>query len=214
MPKLGVLALIVSIWLLAVTLSTGISELPEFPATQAVVVIDAGHGGKDPGAIVDGVQEKDINLAIALRMAVLAQDHPRLRIVLTRSSDRYVDLRERVLLADQVGAALYLSIHANYNSDPKICGVETLVDDSRAPTDLSFALAEVVQAAVCAETGAQDRGVYAQRLYMRHTELPAVLVEVGYLSCPSEQKKLLDPVYQERIARGILRGILAFLGLD
>jgi len=212
MAKLGIFILTTAIWLLAIALSAGNAALPE-GARYFTVVIDAGHGGEDPGAIVAGVREKDLDLAIALRLLSLAQGFPGLRVLLTRTSDRYVDLVERVRFAERVNAVLYLSIHANACSDPGVCGVETYVDDSRPPDDPSWALAQAVQWAVCAETGAPDRGVRTQRLYMRHTGLPAALVEVGYLTCPAERRKLLDPSYQEQIAQGIFQGILDFLGL-
>ena len=212
MGKLGILFLALAVWLLVFALSAGDGALPDVSPTFTVVV-DAGHGGKDPGAQVAGVDEKDVNLAIALRVFSLAKGHPQLRVVLTRASDRYVELVDRVRLAEEVGAVLYVSIHANFISDPSVCGVETYVDDSRPPDDPSWSLARIVQRAVCAATGARDRGVRSQRLYMRHTYLPAALVEVGYLTCPAERAKLLEPWYQEELARGILQGILDFLGL-
>lgn len=178
------------------------------PPPEIVVVIDAGHGGHDPGAMVSGVQEKDINLTLAL----LVQEKARgtgLRVVLTRTTDVYVDLVERVRLAEALGAALYVSIHANYHRDPKICGIETWVDANA--TSKSSRLAESLQRALVLGTGAADRGVRRQTLYLRHTALPTALVEVGYLSCPTERAKLQDPAYLEKIASGIVAGILAFL---
>ncbi|MGQ9699517.1 MAG: N-acetylmuramoyl-L-alanine amidase family protein [Candidatus Bipolaricaulaceae bacterium] len=178
------------------------------PPPEIVVVIDAGHGGHDPGAVVSGVQEKDINLTLAL----LVQEKARgtdLRVVLTRTTDVYVDLVERVRLAEALGAALYVSIHANYHRDPKICGIETWVDTNA--NSESSRLAESLQRALVLSTGAADRGVHRQTLYLRHTALPTALVEVGYLSCPTERAKLQDPAYREKIASGIVAGILAFL---
>jgi len=212
MAKLGILVLTAAISLAIFVLSAGNAGLPD-QVRLITVVIDAGHGGEDPGAIVAGIQEKDISLSLALRAFTLAQGAPGLRVILTRTSDRYVDLVERVRFAERVGARLYLSIHANACSDPRICGVETYVDDSRPEGDPSWALAQAVQAAVCAATGAPDRGVRTQRLYMRHTGLPAVLVEVGYLTCPAERRLLVEPGYQQKIAQGILQGVLDFLGL-
>ncbi|HAF71310.1 MAG: N-acetylmuramoyl-L-alanine amidase [Acetothermia bacterium 64_32] len=212
MQKLLFLVLSVVILVLALTVPAGNAGLPP-QGWSLTVVVDPGHGGKDPGAQVAGVDEKDLNLAIALRLLSLADGHPRLRVILTRTSDRYVELVNRVRFAEKVGAVLYLSIHANACSDPAVCGVETYVDDSRPPEDPSWSLAWTVQAAVCAATGAADRGVRSQRLYLRHTDLPAALVEVGYLTCTAERRKLSSPGYQERIAQGIFQGILDFLGL-
>ncbi len=181
------------------------------PVPEIIVVVDAGHGGHDPGAEVSGIREKDLNLTLALLVARKAQGIRGLKVVLTRSTDTYVDLVERVRMAEALGAALYLSIHANYHRDPKVCGIETWVDTNAGQE--SQRLAEYVQRAVVSAVGGTDRGVRRQTLYLRHTSLPAALVEVGFLSCPSERKKLLDPAYQERIAEGILQGIREFLGI-
>lgn len=195
-------ALLVAAIALAVFLSLG-------PRPEILVVVDAGHGGHDPGAVVAGVQEKDINLALALLVQRKARGTG-IRVVLTRTTDVYVDLVERVRMAEAIGAVLYVSIHANYHRDPKICGVETWVDTGAHAESLR--LAESLQRAVVLATGAADRGVRRQTLYLRHTKLPAALVEVGYLSCPAEREKLLDQAYQERIAEGIVQGILNYLG--
>ncbi len=204
MDDLGPLLII-----LLVTALAFVAILSLGPTREVVVVVDAGHGGPDPGAMVAGIQEKDLNLALALLVQEKAKTIG-LRVVLTRTTDTYVDLVERVRMAEAVGAVLYVSIHANYHRDQRICGVETWVDTNAGAE--SVRLAEALQRAVVLATGAQDRGVRRQTLYLRHTWLPAALVEVGYLSCPGERGKLLDPDYQERIAEGIVRGILAYLG--
>lgn len=209
MPKAVVVILLFS---LVLVLTIGIlATLPEssLPLISTVVVIDAGHGAHDPGAIVASIQEKDINLAIALRIQKKAEAFAGLQVILTRTTDTYPLLLERLAFAEAVGARLYVSIHANYYSDSRICGVETWID-TNAGTE-SLRLAREVQRALVACTGGADRGVRRQTLYLRHTSLPTALVEVGYLSCPVERTKLLAPAYQEKIAAGILAGILAFL---
>ncbi|MGY4706506.1 N-acetylmuramoyl-L-alanine amidase family protein [Candidatus Bipolaricaulota sp. J31] len=201
-------SLLLLVWFLAFPfLAAGPHQLPPL-----VVVIDAGHGGEDPGAVVAGVKEKDIVLDIVLRVFELSQGGP-VQVVLTRATDRYIGLKERVRFAEEVGAALYLSVHANYLSDPRVRGIEVWVDNTRDPDDPSWELARTVLSALVRETGAADRGVRSQKLYLRHTELPAALVEVGYLSNPGERRRLLDPAHRARVARGILEGIYAFLGL-
>jgi N-acetylmuramoyl-L-alanine amidase len=182
----------------------------QFP--PLVVVVDAGHGGEDPGAVVAGVKEKDLVLDIVLRIFELAGEGP-VEVILTRATDRYVDLKDRVKFAEEVGAVLYLSVHVNYSSSTYVRGIEVWVDNTRKPDDPSWKLAGSVLRALVAETGARDRGVRSQKLYMRHTKLPAVLVEVGYLSNPAERRLLLDTSYRDRVAKGILQGIYDFLGL-
>ncbi len=201
-------AFLLLVWFLAFPfLAAGPQQIP-----PPVVVIDAGHGGEDPGAVVAGVREKDIALDIVLRIFELSQGGP-VQVVLTRATDRYVELKERVRFAEEVGATLYLSVHANYLSDPRVHGIEVWVDNTRATDDPSWELARAVLSALVRETGATDRGVRSQKLYLRHTKLPAALVEVGYLSNSAERRLLLDPGYRARIARAILMGIYAFLGL-
>ena len=175
------------------------------------LVLDPGHGGRDPGAVVGDFLEKDINLEIVSRVKALADAHPDLAPVLTRELDVYVEKTDRVQLADRVGAALYLSIHVNACDYPEVHGVETWVDDTRASDDSSWILATAVQDAVVEATAARDRGIRSQQLYLRHTTLPAASIEVGFLTCNDERAKLLDPVYQDQIAHGILDGILTFL---
>ena len=182
---------------------------PEAPSV--IIVLDPGHGGRDPGAVVGDILEKDVNLEIVKKVRELVEAQPRLKPVLTRTTDVTVDKLERIQLADEVGAALYLSIHVNAFDDPEVNGAETWVDDTRSPGDPSWLLAESVQNSLVAATGARDRGVRSQELYLRHTTLPAASVEVGFLTCPEERAKLLDPSYQDQIARGILKGILDYL---
>lgn len=204
MERLGPILILIFAATIALLALLSAEVVPEL-----VVVIDAGHGGHDPGAVVDEVKEKDLTLTLALLVQAKAQGVKGLRIVLTRSADFYVDLVKRVRMAEALGAVLYLSIHANYHRDSQVCGIETWVDINASSE--SRRLAEAVQRALVLATGAADRGVRRQTLYLRHTTFPAALVEVGYLSCPAERTKLRDPVYQEKIAAGILAGILNFL---
>ena len=176
-----------------------------------IIVLDPGHGGRDPGAVVGDILEKDVNLEIVKKVRGLIEAQPRLKPVLTRATDVTVDKLDRTQLADDIGAALYLSIHVNAFDDPEVNGAETWVDDTRPPGDESWKLANSVQDALVAATGARDRGIRSQELYLQHTTLPAVSVEVGFLTCPEERAKLLDSTYQNRIAQGILKGILDYL---
>lgn len=182
---------------------------PEAPSV--IIVLDPGHGGRDPGAVVGDILEKDVNLEIVKKVRELVEAQPRLKPVLTRTTDVTVDKLERIQLADEVGAALYLSIHVNAFDDPEVNGAETWVDDTRPPGDESWKLAVSVQDALVAATGARDRGIRSQELYLQHTTLPAVSVEVGFLTSLEERAKLLDSAYQDRIAQGILEGILDYL---
>ena len=184
-------------------------------AARYLVVIDPGHGGQDPGGIGWlGVKEKDVNLAIARLVELEALNEPHLKIVLTRRNDIYISLRERVALAERLGAALYVSIHANIHRDPWVRGTETLLPESwRGGHSQSLRLAQKLQHSLVRWLGTRDRGVKYQRLYLRWADLPAALVEVGFLSNPEEARLLQTLSYQDRVAKAILAAIKEFLGL-
>jgi N-acetylmuramoyl-L-alanine amidase len=189
----------------------GPSPAPPEPEASYVIALDAGHGGRDPGAEVDGVLEKDVNLDIVNKVKVLIDADPALDVVLTRDIDLYVSLENRIAIAEAAGADLYVSVHINSFGDPQVGGVETLVDDTRADGDPSYVLAAMVQDALSEATGMRDRGVRAQESYLERTTMPAISAEVGYLSNPTERQNLLDPAFQQIVAEAILCGIRTFL---
>ncbi|MGD9675137.1 MAG: N-acetylmuramoyl-L-alanine amidase [Candidatus Bipolaricaulia bacterium] len=182
------------------------------PKPLATIVLDAGSGGYDPGAVYAGVEEEDINLAIAQRVQALAEADGRLHVVMTRTADMYMSLEARVAKANYVRPALYLSIQANASGQhPEATGVETLVAPATASGSPSWQLAELVQGRVIAATGARDRGVKKQELYIGRIAFPAALIETGFLSNAQERAMLQTAAYQEKVASGILNGILAYL---
>jgi N-acetylmuramoyl-L-alanine amidase len=182
---------------------------PERPVVT--IGLDPGHGGRDPGGVAGEVLEKDLNLQIVNRLVELLKQEPQIEAVLTRTSDITVDNELRLELAEKAGAVIFLSVHVNSFSDEGVHGVETLVDDTRAQDDPSWKLAELVQHSLIDSTQARDRGVRSQSLYLQHTKLPAVSAEVGFLSSPEEREKLLDSAYQDKIAQGLLQGIIDYL---
>ena len=105
---------------------------PKPSAPQYLIVIDAGHGGKDPGAIGPGrVREKDVTLAVAKKLkARLEKEHPELKVVLTRSDDSYLSLVERTAKANMLDASLFISIHCNASPNPQVAGIETYYLDN------------------------------------------------------------------------------------
>ena len=178
---------------------------------RVLVVLDAGHGGRDPGAICEGVREADVNLAITERVATLIEADDRLDVKRTRTLDISVSLEDRIAVANEAGAALYLSVQSNACEYPDATGVVTLVSDTLDIGAPSWQFAEVLQDAVTDVTGARDRGVLAQDLYLHRAEMPAALIEVGFLTNDEERTQLTDPDYQQTIAQGIYDGIVAYL---
>lgn len=199
-----------------------------FPnATRPAVVIDAGHGGKDEGAKSRGVQEKALTLDVALRLERIlnARGFP---TVQTRTEDVFVTLSDRATIANRIkGPAIFVSIHFNQGSERNIAGIETFYADSKVPTsgdwtwvgffsrpdppDFGEDLATQVQLAAVLKTGARDRGIRARHLYVtRHTRIPAILVEGGFITNRMESNLLSDDEYADRLAAGIADGIEAW----
>jgi len=176
---------------------------------RTVIAIDPGHGGRDPGAIgVGGIQEKDIVLSVSHQVRHLLQERG-YEVVMTRTDDREVLLQPRVDMAVQANATLLVSIHANALERSSIHGIETyyLRPDSAE-------LAVVLHRSLVRASGAADRGVRRARFFMvRETPvgMPSVLLELGYVTNPTEGRKLATPEYQAILARAIAEGIEAFL---
>ncbi|WP_314585497.1 N-acetylmuramoyl-L-alanine amidase family protein [Paenibacillus terrigena] len=178
-----------------------------------IVVIDAGHGGNDPGtSSPNNRREKDFNLPVALKVADLFRDDPNVQIILTRADDTYPTLTERVALAKQVQANLFVSIHANsIENKPTISGTETYYSRE----DASKAFAQVMHAKLVQATQLPDRGVRQKSLHVtRETTMPAVLLEVGYLSNLSDEAALFSEEFQNRVAQSIKDGINVYLGFQ
>ncbi len=181
------------------------------PAPIYVIALDAGHGGRDPGAVVDGVLEKDLNPEIVGRLRDLIDAEPDLVAELTRTLDIFVSLEDRIRIAEEAGAVIYVSVHINSFDTPDATGIETIVSDTRPLDDDSWVLGELIQDGLVNATGARDRGTRSQESYLQRTEMPAVSAEVGYLTNPDEMAKLVTPEYQQQIAEGILAGIRQFI---
>lgn len=161
--------------------------------------------GQCPGAVYDGVEEKDINLQVALRVEELLEDQENLSVRLTRGEDTDLGLYERAQLANDAGADLFVSIHSNALEQTDYEGIFTYFWTSK-----SEQAAQVIQNAVVDATGGVDRGVRSEEfVVIRETKMPAVLVEMGFMTCPEELERLIDPDYQDKLAQGLVDGILA-----
>lgn len=184
-----------------------LTELPAPAESAYKVVIDAGHGGKDPGApSVTGRWEKEFNLAVALKLYKLLEQESGIDPYLTRSEDVFIELYDRSGYANDLGADLFVSIHANRFTTP-VSGVETYYNRAE-----SFRLAEVLHERLVAATGLADRGVRkASFVVIRETNMPAVLLECGYLSNSHDAALLFTEAVQDRIAAELAAGIKEYL---
>lgn len=180
------------------------------PLTGRVIVVDPGHGGSDPGTISSfrGVFEKEIVLAIGLKFGQLLEDAGAI-VFYTRNDDRYISLFDRAKLAEMVNADLLISIHANSYEGVAARGIETLYN----PLYLdNFRLAQSIQSELIAQVGAVNRGVRprTELVVLNNVSMPAVLVEIGFLSHQEEEALLIDSEYQQQIAIGLLNGVIIF----
>lgn len=180
--------------------------VPRAP-TETVVVLDAGHGGNDPGAVRGDVQEKEITLQIIAKLKKVLESKGA-RIVLTRSDDTFVSLEDRVKITNTVSPNLFLSVHINsLESTSNIYGIETYFQ-----TDQSRPLADRVHSSLVSGLGAPDRSVRKARFYViNHTPIPAILAEVGYITNKAERDRLISSDYQQKVASALARGVMLYL---
>ncbi len=224
------------------------------------VVIDAGHGGKDPGAMGRHSKEKNITLAVALKVGNYINIYlPDVKVIYTRTTDRFIELKKRGQIANKHNADLFISIHCNSSTSRSPYGTETYVlgsDDKRSNRNMKVAMLE--NAAILLEenakdayngfdpnspesyiifslkqndykqeqslmlaakiesqfknrAGRKDRGVHqAGFLVLAGTFMPSVLIELGYLSNPTEEKYLLSEKGQAYLASAIYRAVKAY----
>lgn len=170
-----------------------------------LVVLDAGHGGKDGGTAKEDAQEKDINLAIVLKMADILEEKG-ISTLLTREDDSFLKLTERSVFANDQGADLFVSIHCNaFDKDSRVSGLECYYQpESESGKRLAEGLCEELKESGEIET----RSAQAMDLsVLRNTECQSVLVEVGFLTNASEREKLLSEEYQEKLARELVEAL-------
>lgn len=186
--------------------------------TGKVIVVDAGHGGIDPGANRPGVAEKDINLAVALELKEILNQYGA-KVVLSRQSDielspacdnekvsgRYHrDLMARAEMAEESDADLFISIHANAVANASRHGAEVFYS---AKSAAGKQLAVSVQTELCKVTQTSRIAKTADYFVLRRNKIPAALIEVGYITNIDERKLLQTPDYQKTLAEAIAKGI-------
>ncbi|AJS58742.1 N-acetylmuramoyl-L-alanine amidase family protein [Paenibacillus sp. IHBB 10380] len=177
-----------------------------------VVVIDPGHGGSDPGTLsITNKHEKDFNLSLSLKVQTLLLKEPNIEVVMTRDSDVYPTRSERVQLANQLNADVFVSIHGNsVLESPQSNGTETYYYQRSSSKDL----ANVIHKYLVKAIGFSDRGVKNGSLQViRETKMPAVLLEVGFLSNSAEEKLMLSDDVQNKAAQAIVDGIKEYMGV-
>lgn len=186
-------------------------QVPRARQGQLTVVIDPGHGGRDPGAVgIGGLREKDINLTVSRRVQRALQEKG-INALLARSDDREIDLDPRVDFAERANADVFVSIHSNAisMSRPDVNGLETYYYSS------GFRLAQTIHNSILQRTNLRDRGVRRARFYVLvNTSMPAVLVETGFVTGREDAARFRNPAEVNKIADGITGGILQYLNVQ
>lgn len=173
--------------------------------SSGVIIIDAGHGGSDVGAFYEGRYEKDITLAVALKtceeLSIAGYD-----CFLIRENDEYVGLNERVDIANLLDASLLINIHANSYDDHSVNGLLTIYKDEEE-------LARTIQNNLIATTNANDMGLIrtTTMLITNKSLMPAIILEMGFITNTEEWNLLASDEYQDKIAVGLTNGIIDYL---
>lgn len=194
------------------------------PNDDFVIVIDPGHGGSDPGKVgTSDVKEKDVNLAIALKLRDSLEERG-VKVILTRENDTCLatpgatnkktsDMNNRVEIINSSQADILISIHQNSYTDASVKGAQVFYHGT---SEESRKLAETLQSALISGVDPDNnRAVKEGNDYfiLRKSTCPGVIVECGFLSCPQETAKLVDEKYQEKIAETIAESVCRLYGV-
>ncbi len=177
--------------------------------SKQLIFLDAGHGGKDPGAVGLKAKEKDIVLSVAMQLgqALTARGFA---VCYSRTNDVRILASERARAANKAKAAAFVSIHCNAAANKAATGTETF---AYGKASKGYQLACSIQKNIVKAVQLPDRGVKtANFAVLRETAMPAALVELGFLSNPIEEKFLLNSQWQQRAAAAIAEGIVQYFG--
>lgn len=172
------------------------------------VFIDPGHGGYDNGAVQNGVLEDEINLQVSKKIEAKLKSKG-VQVKMSRYDDTYLSLTERTVMSNNWGSDVFVSIHQNSATNSSGNGIETYYHPTRQD---GKELASEIQNDLIASTNASNRGVKsANYAVIRTSNMPSSLVECGFISNPTEANKLSSSSYQDKVAEGIVNGIMDYL---
>lgn len=186
-------------------------ETNALPTNCKSIIIDAGHGGWDPGKVVGDTNEKDINLKISEKLLAYLEQGGCI-VSTTRSTDTALaenksgDLKQRVKLTNENDCDMLISVHQNYFPKASVKGAQVFYYKN---SEESKALAEYIQKRLCELDGSNTRIAKANGEYylLKESKIPAVIVECGFLSNPQENERLKDEEYQNKLAWAIYLGV-------
>lgn len=183
------------------------APVPAGAASFSEVVIDAGHGGHDRGAVTGLTYEKHLALDVARRLEVYLNQQG-IRTKLTRERDRFIPLPRRVKIANDARRAIFVSIHFNSASNRGAIGIETFYHGRNRD---SLTLAHMVQSAAIYKTRSPSRGVkHANFHVLSQNKRPAILVECAFLSNSSDRYRALSASFRQKMAEAIAMGIIKY----
>jgi len=177
------------------------------------IYLDPGHGGRDPGAVWQGLQEKDIVLTLCMEIAKLLTDRNNVEVRMTRAQDVWVSVKNRVNPANIWGADLYLSLHCNSHHTLTPNGFESFIAPLAAHTEMQAMLHRPI-AEVWTQAGRADRGQKrAAFAVLTSTRVPSILVENGFMRNAEDSRLLSDQGFITRLAAAHVAGIRAALSI-
>lgn len=171
------------------------------------VVLDAGHGGTQPGCVVDGLTEKEIALSITRQLQTRLEGMG-FDVVLTRTSDTNLGLSQRAQIANRAGGDCFVSIHCNSYDSDLIYGLESYYFQSEEGEKLAEAIAEAARAKEISTRESKEGNFQV----LREADMPAVLIEVGYMTNPAELALLASEDHQQALADALAQGIWEQMG--
>jgi N-acetylmuramoyl-L-alanine amidase len=175
-----------------------------------VIVVDAGHGGNDAGSYDSEVSEKDLALSVARDIQRVGEERG-VKVILTRAGDQGISLEERIAMARQYNASMFLSIHMNY--DPKNgsnSGIDVIISDKNQQPAKSRRVAKQLKKQLSSLEGIRVNGVKKSDFYiLSQNDIPAALLEVGYLSNKADYAYITDSANQRRVSKSIINAVLA-----
>ena len=189
------------------------------PLDRKVIVLDAGHGGWDPGMVSGKVEEKHINLSIAQKLQVFLEQGGA-TVIITRVDDSDLannksgDMNARRLIANTSHADIFVSIHQNSFASSSVRGAQTFYfNESDNSQKLATHIQERIKEFVDTSNKFKPRA-NSNYYVLKQTEMPAVLVECGFLTNHGERQKLTDEQYQEKMAWAIYLGIVDYFHIE
>lgn len=196
-------------------LAFGATPVFALPLSRKIIVLDAGHGGWDPGKVQGKTEEKHINLSIAQKLQTFLEQSGA-TVIITRADDAELskkkseDMRKRGLIANTSHADIFVSIHQNAFGSSSVHGAQVFYFDESGN---SQRLATAIQTRLCEFTDPANKFKAKPNdnyFVLKQTAMPAVLVECGFLTNSGEREKLKTDDYQEKIAWGIYLGIIDY----